>query len=366
MIKLQTICSLATGLFFGSGVAHAQHSASVVGGVEWVENPTLSATSPGAVTVLRVVPSYTLEIRADRSHSRLSLGAVLERSSNTALVASRNYPSLGYTWTYFWPTSSLELRGNLAESSTRNTEFEEFGRVTVDSRERTLSAAVRWTQELTERTDWVLNVARSTVGYDVDSLSDYSEIELSSRVSWEATEGISYFIEPAYVRLTRSVSTATLVQARWQAGVSGELAAGWTLTSFFGQAHIGKAPSKTGTLAGLQLAFVGSRWLTSVDWSRDFSVSVADTTYVRTEALVLRQAYRLTEGATLSASVAQSHSEGANASRGLVSSLVLENELGVNWSSSLGVEHRRSTRVGGSAGRGWSVRAGVVYAYPGR
>lgn len=347
-------------------MAHAQHAASVVAGIERIENPTLLSSSPGGVTVLRVAPSYTFETRADRSQSRLSLGAVLERSGNTALLASRNYPSLGYMWTYNWPNSSLELRGNLAESSTRNTEFEEFGRVTVDSRERSLSAGVRWSQELTERTDWVMDLARARVSYDQASLTDYSEVELSSRVSWEATERMFYFIEPAYVRLTRSGSTDSVTQARWLAGASGEPAPGWTLTAFAGQARIGGTPSSTGTLAGLQLAFAGSRWSAGVDWSRDFSVSVADAAYVRTETMALRHAYRLTETATLSASVARSRSEGVGASRGLVSGLVLENELGANWSSILGVEHRRSTPVGGAAGRGWSVRAGVVYAYPGR
>ncbi len=347
-------------------MAHAQHAANVVVSVERIENPALSATSPGGVTVLRVAPSYTFETRGDRSQSRLALGATLERSSNTALLASRNYPSLGYTWTYSWPTSSLELRGNLAESSTRNTEFEEFGRVTVDSRERRLDAGVRWNQELTERTDWVVDLARARVSFDQASLTDYSEVELSSRVSWEATERMFYFIEPAYVRLTRSGSPDSVTQARWQVGVRGELAPEWTLTAFAGQGRIGGTPSSTGTLAGLQLDFVGSRWSAGGGWSRDFSVSVADAAFVRTEILSLRQAYRLTETATLSASLASSRSAGAGASRGLVSGLALENELGANWSSTLGVEHRRSSPVGGVAGRGWSVRAGLVYAYPGR
>jgi len=49
-----------------------------------------------------------------------------------------------------------------------------------------------------------------------------------------------------------------------------------------------------------------------------------------------------------------------------VSTLALENELGANWTSLLGIEDRRSRAVGGTSASGVAVRASLTYAYPGR
>jgi hypothetical protein len=49
-----------------------------------------------------------------------------------------------------------------------------------------------------------------------------------------------------------------------------------------------------------------------------------------------------------------------------VFSLALRNELSANWSSMLGVDDRRSRFIYGDSGSGWSVRAGLVYLFPGR
>jgi hypothetical protein len=366
MNKRRCALLLVTGGLSVAMPVQAQHSVSVTTEVERIENPLLSTVSPGGVTVLRVAPNYRYETQADRIQSRLSIGAVLERSSDTGLLASRTYPSLGYTWSYGWPTSSLELRANLAEAATRNTELQELGRVSVDSRERSLLAGARWTQELTARTDLTVDLSNTRVTYSPALLPDYRELEASGRITWEASERVFYYLEPAYARLTSSGLADATTQARWQAGVRNEIAPGWTLTGFAGQARVGSRPSSTGTLAGLQLAFAGSRWSSGAEWSRDVAVSASEAAYVRTESWAARFGYRLTEGASLSAQVTRSRSGGAGGSRGQVAGLVLENELGPQWSSVVGIEDRRSRPLGGTTASGWAVRAGLVYAYPGR
>lgn len=366
MVKRHVFLVFAASCLVGAGAVHAQHSVSVAVGVERIENPLLSSASPGGATVLRVEPSYVLETQDDRTRSRLSLGAVLESSSNTALVASRNYPSLGYTWGYSWPTSSLELRANLAESTTRNTELEELGRITGDSRERSVVVGGRWSQELTTRTQLALDLTNTRVSYDSALLSGYRELQVSSRVSWEATERLVYYFEPAIARLGTSGASTETTRKRWLAGVRGELVAGWMLTSFVGHARTSGPISTTGNVGGFQLAYEGGRLSPRVEWSKDLVPGAATDTYVRTESLALRLGYRITEGATLSASVARSRSGGAGGSRGQVSSLTLENELGSQWSTTLGLEDRKTRIFGGASGSGTAIRAALVYAYPGR
>ncbi|TNF58556.1 MAG: hypothetical protein EP308_00445 [Burkholderiales bacterium] len=358
---------LGLSVILCASAVHAQHSVRVSAEVERIENPLLLSASPGGVTVLRLEPEYTYEVQDARTRSRLSLGAVLESSSDTALLASRTYPSLGYTWTHGWPTSSLELRASLAESATRNTEFEELGRVTVDSRERSLLAGARWSQELTARTQLVLDVTNARVSYDPSLLPDYRELEVSGQVSWEASERLSYYLEPSYARLDISGAVADLTQNRWLAGVRSELTPAWSLAAFAGQVRTRGSESSTDGVGGFRLAYAGSRLSSGLEWSRDVTVSVSDAAYVRADALTMRLGFRVSESATLSASVARSDSEGVGGSRGQVSALSLENELAPNWSATLGVEDRRSRPDStGETAKGWAVRAGLVYVYPGR
>jgi len=367
MKKVNTLLGVAAVICFNASAVHAQHSVSLAAVVERIENPLLSNVSPGGVTLMRVIPNYAFETQGDRARSRLSLGAVLERSSNTLLVASRNFPSLGYTWAYSWPTADIELRANLAESATRNTQFAELGRITVDSRERSVVTGVLWNQELTARTRLTLDVANTRVSYDTASLEGYRELEMSSRFSWEATERAVYFFEPGYARLTASGTGAISTQARWVVGTRGVLTPDVSLTAFAGQARTQGSQISTGNLGALLLTFSGNRLSSGVEWSRDVAAASGSASgFLESETLGLSLGYRLMEGATVSASMTSSRSSGNEEGRGNVSSLTLENQLGASWSSTLGVEDRKFRGAFGPSGRGWAVRAGLVYAYPGR
>jgi hypothetical protein len=291
---------------------------------------------------------------------------VIERSSNTQLLASREYPSLGYTWTYAWPTASLELRANLAESATRNSELRDSGRVTVDSRERALTAGATWTKELTSRTRLAVGAENNRVTYDSPLLVDYREQEISTRLSWEQSEQASYYVEPVHGRLTPAGGGAASTVNRWRVGTVRELSPAWSLSASAGQARTGHPQNSTSGVGGVLLTYAGSRWTSSAEWVRDVDAVGFTTGYVKTEAVRLRVGYRITEGATLSASTARSRAVDVSGGIGSVSNLTLENEIGTNWNSILGVEDRRTKDVAGVSGRGWAVRAGLVYLFTGR
>ena len=366
MQRVPTYLRAAVILCVGSGIAHAQHSVSVSTGIERVENPLLSSTSPGGVTVLRIAPNYVFEGQGDRTRSRFSAGAVLERSSDTALVAHRDYPSLGYTWAYSWPTASVELRASLAESATRNSEFRDLGRVSIDSRERSVVTGAVWDQEMTARTRWAVSVNNTRVSYDSTLLEDYRELGASSRLSWDATERDLYFVEPSYSRLTPSGGGTVASQTRWLVGTRKGLTPDWLLNAHVGQARTGGIQKSKGTLGRLQLTFSGSRLSSEVEWSQDVSASGLAAAYVQTKALGLRLGYRIAEGVAIMASAARSESGGVSGGRGNSFAISLENELSPHWTSTLGFEDRQSRDASGTSGKGWAIRAGVVYAFPGR
>lgn len=352
--------------FAATGNAFAQSSVSLSGSVERIENPRLAAVSPGGATVLRVVPRYTYALRGDQSSSRFSLGAGIERSSNTALVASRVYPNIDYVWERSWPDATFELRASLAEDSTRNTQFDDLGQVTVDSRERRVLAAAAWTRELTERSRFATSVNAARVSYDTALLEGYQELRFVGRTTWDAAERTSLYLEPAYFHLSPTGNTRDSRQLRLSGGLRIELNPEWSLSSFAGLARTRSSTTLDGALGGLLLTYAGERLSSELEINRDLSVAGVAGSYLRTENMRLRLGYRMAEGANLSASFSRVKSRGASDSTGTEARLTLENELNRDLTSTLGVEGRRSTSLGGSTGKGWAVRAGLTYVYSGR
>lgn len=346
--------------------AHAQHSVSLLTDVERIENPLLSTVSPGGVTVFRVAPTYTYDFQGERSQSQFSAGAVLERSGDTALLASRNYPSVGYRWSYLWPTGQLQLRASLGEAASRNSELRDLGRVTTDTRERTTLAGAEWDQELTARTRLVLNATSTRVKYDSVLLEGYREQVVSTRWLWEASDRTSYFFQPSYSQLKPSGESEDSSQSRWLLGTRVALSPGWSLTAHAGQARIGSPRNETGSLGLLQLDFSGSQWSAGVNVSKDVAASGVAADYVETEAAGLRVGYQISEGTRVSAGFTRSRSSGATGGRGGVTSLSYEKEIGAHWTLTARIEDRRTKDSEGRSGRGWAARAGVTYAFPGR
>lgn len=362
------LCAVAAACASATSV-YAQHAVSIATEVERIENPSLAAVSPGGATVLRVIPNYTYETQGDRTRSRFSAGAVVERSNNTRLLANRTYPSLGYSWAYTWPTAELELRANLAESSTRNTELEDLGRVTVDSRERTMLTGATWRKELTSRSQLTLGAENQRVTYDSPLLQDYRQQEVSTRYSWDATERTTYYVEPAYARLTPTGGAGTPVNSsrnRLLLGMRGQLAPDLELTASAGHVRARGASDLSGGVGGLRLTHTGSQLTSEVEWSRRIDAVGSVSGYVRTQVFRASLSYQLSEASTLSAGLTRSESAGVLASVGRVFSVALHHELNANWTSMLGVEDRRSRFISGDSGKGWSVRGGLVYMFPGR
>ena len=348
--------------------AYAQHSVSISTEVDRIENPLLSNVSPGGVTLVRVAPSYVFETQGDRIRSRFSAGAVLERSSNTALLASRNYPNIGYTWAYSWPTSSLELRATLAESASRNTEFRDLGRVTTDTRERSIVAGAIYEQELAARTRMTLSATNTKVSYDVESLEGYREQVMSSRFAWEVSDTSAYFFVPSYSRLTPAESNAVDSQTRWLFGMQATLAPDFSLTAHAGQARSRALQDSPVSLGLFQLTYLGSRLSPGIEWTKDVAASGFTGSYTETESHGIRLGYRVSEGTTVLARMTRSKSVGVAGarSRGSAFSLSLESQLNSRWISTLAFEDRKSEDDIGNSGKGWSIRAGLAYAFPGR
>lgn len=366
MMPLKTLFRVAAVLGVGVGSAHAQMSLGLTAGVDRVENPLLEPVSPGSVTLFRVEPTYVYLAQGDRIRQRFSAAAVVERSSDTALLASRQYPSLGYMWTYSWPTSSLEFRTALTDTATRNTQFRELGRVTVDTKERQLDAGVRWDQELTPRTRMLVDMSTGRTRFDSDVFEDYREQRASTRFSWEASERMVYFFEPSYRKLMPTGTDPDTSQNRWLIGVRGDLTPEWSIAASAGHARARGFQASKGTVTQLQLNYTGSRFTSGLEWARDLDTGGTEAVYVSTQSIGLRFGYRVAEGTLVRLGYAHSRSDGPTGGRGSTVSLNLDHELSAQWTWTMGFEDRRSSGETRETGRGKAIRAGLTYAYPGR
>jgi hypothetical protein len=211
-----------------------------------------------------------------------------------------------------------------------------------------------------------LEVTNGRTRFDSALLEGYREQRLTSRVTWEANERLVYFLEPSYQRLLPSGPAPDATQSRLMAGMRGDLSSEWTLAASAGYARARGPRASRGTVTQLQLTYTGSLVTAGLEWSRDIAASGTEAAYVTTQALGLRVGYRITEGALLRLTYSQSRSDGGAGGRGSAVALALENELNANWSSTVGIEERRSKDEAGATGKGRAIRAGLIYAFPGR
>lgn len=175
-----------------------EHGLSAGLTAEYDSNPALSAAANG-VWRLSATPAYSLKraVGADEWDARLGLR--VERSSNAAVSAGREDPSLNLSWRRATPTGGFGLSLGYEEASTRVTEFQDTGLVAADGSRVSQSLAGNWSLALDERRSLALNASHSAVSYRGGTLTDYRSLGagLTYSVAWDERT------EP-YLRLSAS------------------------------------------------------------------------------------------------------------------------------------------------------------------
>ena len=342
----------------------AQNMLTVPTEVVRVSNPDLAAESRGSVTLFRIHPQYTLQSVQESSRMELSLGGMIERSSNTDLSASRTLPSVRALWENSSPIDVFALRASLEEASTRETEFVEFGRVTRDTTQRTGALGGSWVRNLTAGSSLELAVSHARVSYDAPTLIDYSET-LGS--------GVYRFDSSAISRYSLSASASRLRPDGYGSSASrGELGLGYeldaneavTLNATVGAVRTKTAHNRTDPVGAVRLTYAGERITYSAGWSREVSAGGTLGGYTRSESLDASLTYPLSVNTSVSLGLNHARSLEADRDTGASAYARIRWELTRFWAFTTGLEHRRAKPGGGSTARGNSVAAGLVYSHP--
>jgi hypothetical protein len=358
--------ALASALCLTTATSWSQNSLTVPAEIVYTSNPNLTAVSEGSVSVLRVSPSYSIVNVDGAVRSEISLGAVLERSSNTALSANRADPRLGGNWQWSTPTSQVTLRGLLQEASARAAEFDSTGLVTVDSTRRDFELGVEWSQELSPLNRLILGAARNQVDYDTPLLIGYREIGTSAAFERTLAEETRVLIEARYARLQPDdpLLYARGTRSSLLLGYETALSELWTLNAGIGRVRTVDTVSRNSNIARMAIGYRGERLTSTLDWRREVAPSGSIGGYGRFESIRWTNAYALTPETTLDVSVGQFRELVAGADTGRMGSIVVRSTLTPFWSMYMGVEGRQADRALGPTARGHSVIAGLRYSRP--
>ncbi|MEZ5645312.1 MAG: hypothetical protein R3E94_13435 [Burkholderiaceae bacterium] len=363
-MKLTPILSALIVGFAGIGAANAQNSLTVPFEVESVSNPSLAPESPGSVNLIRISPRYAIESVEGERRSVLTLGAVIERSSDTSLSDDRNLPSVDYRLEFGSPTSAWVLQGMLEEVSTRSTEFTDFGRVGIDSTQRTASLGAQWTGEMTPTSSLALGGGYLRVRYDTPLLIGYEELNVSALYRMQVGERSRMYIDGRLARLDPVDDTRSSSRAGALAGYEVDLSDQVTFNASLGVVRTSGLNRETDPVGGLGIAYEGDRLTSSLELVREVSASGTVGGYDRVDALRGRLSYPVTPQTTLSLDLGHTRTLGLLRDQGTTVGVRVASELTEFWSLTFGVEQRRSKPQGMPSGSGHVIGLGLVYSHP--
>ena len=344
--------------------AMAQNMLTVPVEVVRLSNPELSAERSGGVTLFRIHPQYTLQSIQGSSRTELTLGGMVEKSSNTDLSANRTLPSVRLLWENASPVEVFGLRASLEEASTRETEFAELGRVTLDTTQRTGTLGGSWTRNLTERSVIELAASHARVGYDTASIVDYSETRGSLEYRFELSPSSRYSLTSIAARLKPSGGGASVSRSEFGLGYEIDLRQDVTLNARVGVAHINAPVGKTDPVGALRIAYTGERVGYALEWARDVSLGGTSGGYTRSETFGGSFNYPFTVDTSLALGFSQARSFEADRDVGVTVYARIRSELSRFWAFTMGLEHRRAKSSGTPSVSGNALAVGFVYAHP--
>jgi hypothetical protein len=256
------------------------------------------------------------------------------------------------------------LRASLEEASTRETEFAEFGRVALDSKERTGTVGGTWTYNLSADTALALDLSHDRVTYDTPLLVNHRETTGSIAYRISASSNTRYSLTAGASRLTPDGDRERESRSELGLGYERDLSEGLVMNATAGAVRINTASGKTAPVGELRLTYTGERIGYSVSWSRDVSADAAVGGYTRSQVLDASATYPLTIDTSFSLGVSHARSLDGTRDTGSMAYARIQSELTRFWTLSLGLEQRRAKPAGGPAAKGHSVALGLVYSHP--
>ena len=342
-------------------VCLAQHSVSVPVEIEHSSNPALTAVDPVGVTRYRVSPQYTIENRQGPNLTRFSFGGVLERSSNTEVSDNRADPNLSVAVERALPMGVLGLRASVSESSTREEEFTESGRVAFDATQRNLLLEGTWARELSEVSRLEAGVGLAKVRYDTPLFVGYREVRTSLGIGYDLMEDTELSATLAAARLMPEQELARSSRRSFSVGLSTRLNEALRLATEVGTVRTSGLQSSSDPLLSVRLDYEGERLTTALELARTTAASGSLGGYSGARTLSWTAEYPLSERTSLNLSASRALSLEPGSAVGTSLAIGVRQALSEFWSISGRLGRLESRPPGAPSAR--STVAGLIFTY---
>lgn len=332
-------------------------------GTEYDSNPTLSANDAQGVTRYRLAPQYQLSYKGIRSELGLSLGARIERSSDTRLSSNRQDPNVGVAWQYFSPTSALGLNFKYDQASARTTELEETGIVTVDRTRTTKALGASWSNTLSERNSLTLNGDYKVVTHDGGTLTDYDTKGVSATFGHQLGERSEVFVTGSSSRFEPKSagqrSSSHVAMLGYKARTTETL--DWMVQG--GAMRITGDNSDTNWQGNWRLNYAGERVNTSFDVGRSAAASGVLGGFATNDFVRFQIGYALSELSNLSFDASHTKTKSALDNSAETYGATFGREMSPFWRLAVRLQHKEATRPTDTAS-GHLVGVTLIYSHP--
>jgi len=342
-----------------------QHGFSVALNTNYDTNPTLSANADEALWRFTASPAYNLSRSSgpDTLNARLSLA--LERSSDEAISIGREDPSLSLAWTRESATGSFGVTASYIEASTRVSEFENLGLVTVDGSKITQTLGLQWSRALDERRTLALNAGHSGVRYRGGTLTDYANLSASATLSdtWNARQApylrfaMSHYAPDTGGTDSDSIDLLAGISLTQSERLSLDLAAGMNQTSSQGNRDTNWQGSLKCNYA------LNERSTFSFDLARSTTSSGLGG-FVESDQINLSWNRALSDVQSIGANLAWRSSQASISGNSRQLSLWGSRALNDLWSMRLQYLYKQSEGSGGAEASGSVLSLSLSYAHP--
>jgi hypothetical protein len=312
---------------------------------------------------LRFNPRYTLTGTAGVDEYKIGVGLNIERSSDEALSANREDPSLLLGWQRQHETGEFGITAKYDEASTRVTELAESGLITADGSRASASLAGNWRALLDERSSLTADLEYKKVAYEGGFYTNYANLSGGIKYSRAINERIEGFLRATASRY--DPEGAGLSSNNYAAMVGFKVATSerldWTIHA--GLSRTSGADDGTGWQGGFLLHYLGVRSDLTIDIARAMNPS-GEGGFAESDQVRIASGYSVDERTRVGVDVTWREYKGTSANTTKQVGLWGSHELTPFWSARLSAAYKLRDESLSAEASGYVIGVTLVYSHP--
>ncbi len=193
--------AILVALLFTSNAGAAivlEHSATISLGTDYHSNIQYLEHDAESAYIYSLTPEYKVKALDGTNEWFASIGAALERSSNTTVSRNREDPFATIGWKRALEKGMFGLTASYLRDSTRTTQLAETGFVVEDGTEVSRAIIADWTRTLTDKVNLTMQAGYEKNDFSgADALSEYDVRNVKAELDYKLNERVTPFVRIA-------------------------------------------------------------------------------------------------------------------------------------------------------------------------